>query len=42
MKILHLDTNHPLLIEEFNALGFENVEEYTAPKSEVEKTYSPV
>lgn len=37
MKILHLDTNHPLLIEEFNALGFENVEEYTAPKSEVEK-----
>ena len=38
MKILHLDTNHPLLIEEFNALGFENVEEYTAPKSEIEKT----
>ena len=37
MKILHLDTNHPLLIEEFNELGFENIEEYTAPKSEVEK-----
>lgn len=37
MKILHLDTNHPLLIEEFKALGFENIEEYTASKSEVEK-----
>jgi len=37
MKILHLDTNHPLLIEEFNELGFENVEEYTASKSEVAK-----
>ncbi|WP_297696491.1 2-hydroxyacid dehydrogenase [uncultured Eudoraea sp.] len=38
MKILHLDTNHPLLIEQFNAIGFENIEEYTASKSEVEKT----
>ncbi len=38
MKILHLDNNHPLLIEEFKALSFENVEEYTASKSEVEKT----
>jgi D-3-phosphoglycerate dehydrogenase len=37
MKILHIDINHPLLIEEFRKLGFENVEEYTAPKSEVEK-----
>ena len=37
MKILHLDTNHPLLIEKFNELGFENVEEYTASKPEVEK-----
>lgn len=37
MKILHVDINHPLLIEEFTKLGFENVEEYTAPKSEVEK-----
>lgn len=38
MKILHVDINHPLLIEEFNTLGFENVEEYAASKSEVEKT----
>jgi len=38
MKILHLDTNHPLLIEQFNALGFENIEEYKAAKSEVEKS----
>ncbi len=38
MKILHVDTNHPLLINEFNAMGFQNVEEYKASKSEVEKT----
>ena len=38
MKILHVDTNHPLLINEFNAMGFQNVEEYKASKSELEKT----
>jgi D-3-phosphoglycerate dehydrogenase len=37
MKVLHLDTNHPLLIEQLSALGIENSEEYQAPKSEVEK-----
>ena len=36
MKILHLDTNHPLLIEQLAQLGFDNDEEYTAGKSEVE------
>lgn len=35
MKILHLDTNHPLLIQQLNAMGFENDEEYTATKEEV-------
>lgn len=35
MKVLHLDTNHPLLIQQLNALGFENDEEYTATKEEV-------
>lgn len=37
MKILHLDINHPLLIEEFEKLGFENIENYHASKSEIEK-----
>lgn len=37
MKILHLDTNHPLLIEQFSELGFENHEDYTSSKEEVQK-----
>ena len=37
MKVLHLDTNHPLLIEQFSELGFENHEDYTSSKEEVEK-----
>jgi len=37
MKVLHVDTNHPLLIDELNAMGFQNIEEYTASKSEIEK-----
>lgn len=36
MKILHLDHNHPLLIEELNQLGHQNDEDYTSLKSEVE------
>lgn len=36
MKILHLDTNHPLLIDELNNLGFINDEDYTSTKQEVE------
>ncbi|WP_027127521.1 2-hydroxyacid dehydrogenase [Gelidibacter mesophilus] len=35
MKILHLDTNHPLLINQLNALGFENDEDYTASKEAI-------
>jgi D-3-phosphoglycerate dehydrogenase len=38
MKVLHVDVNHPLIIEQFSALGFENHEEYTATKSEIEKS----
>lgn len=37
MKILHLDTNHPLLIEQFKALGFENNEDYSSTKEQIEK-----
>lgn len=37
MKVLHLDTNHPLLIRQFAELGFENDEDYTSSKAEIEK-----
>ncbi len=35
MKVLHLDTNHPLLLEQFKALGFTNDEDYQSTKEEV-------
>ncbi len=37
MKVLHLDINHPLLIQQFNAIGFDNDEDYTSSKAEVER-----
>ncbi len=37
MKILHLDTNHPLLIRQLNELGCTNHEDYSSSKKEVEK-----
>lgn len=37
MKVLHVDKNHPLIIEQFNDLGFINHEDYTSSKSEIEK-----
>jgi len=36
MKILHLDTNHKLLIDQLADAGFQNDEDYTSSKSEVE------
>jgi len=36
MKILHLDTNHSLLINQLNDLGFTNREDYTSSKEYVE------
>ena len=36
MKILHLDTNHPLLINQLNDLGFTNHEDYTGSKQQIE------
>ena len=36
MKILHLDTNHPILIQQLFDLGFENHEDYSSSKSEIE------
>ena len=37
MKILHLDDNHPLLIKQLEALGFENVEDYKSSKISIEE-----
>ena len=36
MKVLHLDTNHELLINQLNDLGFTNHEDYTASKQDIE------
>ena len=35
MRVLHLDKNHPLIIEQFSELGFQNEEDYTSSKEEV-------
>jgi len=40
MKILHLDTNHHLLIEQLAQAGFVNHEDYTASKTEIESKIS--
>lgn len=40
MKILHLDKNHPLLINELNDLGFTNHEDYTSSKKDIESKIS--
>jgi D-3-phosphoglycerate dehydrogenase len=37
MKILHLDSNHPLLRNQLNELGFTNDEDYSSSKSEIEE-----
>ncbi len=36
MKILHLDSNHELLINQLNNLGFSNHEDYTSSKEAIE------
>ncbi|WP_299433086.1 2-hydroxyacid dehydrogenase [uncultured Aquimarina sp.] len=36
MKVLHIDANHPLLINQLKDEGFENEEDYTSTKSEIE------
>jgi D-3-phosphoglycerate dehydrogenase len=40
LKILHLDNNHPILLEQLTAAGFSNTENYTSSKSEIEKIIS--
>ena len=36
MKILHIDSNHPLLLNQLNDLGFTNDEDYNSSKTEIE------
>ena len=36
MKILHIDKNHPLMLAQLSAQGFENHEDYTSTKAEIE------
>lgn len=38
MKILHLDTNHPQLINTLNQLGFTNHQDYTTSKKTIQNT----
>ncbi len=37
LKVLHLDTNHPLLLEQLKELRFKNYEDYTSPREKIEK-----
>jgi D-3-phosphoglycerate dehydrogenase len=37
MRVLHLDTNHPLLIEQLRDAGFENVVDLTGSKEEIQQ-----
>ncbi|RRQ49663.1 hydroxyacid dehydrogenase [Maribacter algicola] len=37
MKVLHVDSNHPLIIEQFNNFGFVNDEDYVSTKEEIEE-----
>ena len=36
MKVLHLDSNHPLLIQQLADLGYTNHEDYTSSKDQIE------
>ncbi|RED50689.1 2-hydroxyacid dehydrogenase [Seonamhaeicola aphaedonensis] len=40
MKILHLDTNHELLINQLNDLGYTNHEDYSSSKETIEEKIS--
>jgi D-3-phosphoglycerate dehydrogenase len=40
MKVLHIDKNHKLLINQLNDLGFINDEDYTSSKGEIERKIS--
>ncbi len=37
MKVLHVDINHPLIIEQFSKFGFQNDTDYTSTKEQIEQ-----
>lgn len=37
-KILHLDSNHPLMLEQLAQMGYTNIENYTSPKEIIEES----
>ncbi|MBT8184735.1 MAG: 2-hydroxyacid dehydrogenase [Eudoraea sp.] len=37
MKVLHLDSNHPILLDQLNALGYENHKDYSSSKAKIEE-----
>lgn len=37
MKVLHVDVNHPLIIDQFTSFGFESHEDYSSSKEEIEQ-----
>lgn len=40
MKVLHIDQNHPILIDQLEILGFENDQDYHSSKADIEKKIS--
>jgi D-3-phosphoglycerate dehydrogenase len=40
VKVLHIDKNHPLLIEQLTNAGYKNEEDYTSSKSDIEQIIS--
>ena len=42
VKILHIDSNHPLLWEKLESKGFSNEADYSSSKSEIEKKNTPL
>lgn len=39
-KVLHIDSNHPIMLSGLEALGYTNVENYISTKEEIEKSIS--
>lgn len=37
-KVLHLDSNHPLMLEQLAQMGYTNIEDYTSSKEKIEET----
>ena len=42
VKILHLDNNHPILLEQLQQAGFTNHEDYTSKKRPSKKRFTSI